>query len=192
MIQMVEQALRESSQALEALCKNPAVLETLAQAGRMLGDKLATGHRAYACGNGGSMCDAMHFAEELTGRFRENRRPLAAVAISDPSYLTCTSNDFGYEFVFSRFVEAFGQKDDFLLAISTSGKSPNVLRAAEVARAKGMHVIALTGHVQCPLAEFATFHIPTPSGTKYADRVQELHIKCIHILIELAEKAAGL
>ncbi len=192
MIQVVQKALLESHQALEALRANTDVLETLAQAGTLLGKNLAAGRKAYSCGNGGSMCDAMHFAEELTGRFRENRRPLAAMAISDPSYISCTSNDFGYEFVFSRFVEAFGEKDDFLLAISTSGKSPNVLRAAQVARDKGMHVIALTGHVECPLAQYATFHIPAVSGAKYADRVQELHIKCIHILMELAEKAAGL
>lgn len=187
MIQVVEQALRDAHDALGALQKNPKTLQILADAGRLLGQNLAAGRKAYSCGNGGSMCDAMHFAEELTGRFRENRRPLAAMAISDPSYLTCTSNDFGYEHVFSRFVEGFGEKDDFLLAISTSGKSPNVLQAAKVARSRGMQVIALTGHAECPLAEYATFHIATPSGTRYADRVQELHIKCIHILIQLAE-----
>jgi D-sedoheptulose 7-phosphate isomerase len=137
------------------------------------------------------MCDAMHFAEELTGRFRRDRRPLAALAISDPGHLTCTANDFGYPEVFARFVQAHGRAGDVLLAISTSGSSANVLAAAEAARERSMPVIALTGRPGSPLARLAQVEVCTPAG-RFADRVQELHIKVIHVLIELVEHGLNL
>jgi D-sedoheptulose 7-phosphate isomerase len=130
----------------------------------------------------------MHFAEEMTGRFRSDRRPYAAVAIADASHMACVGNDYGYEYVFSRYVEAHGQPGDVLIAISTSGTSRNVLRAVEAARAKGVKVVAMTGRKDSPLAKAADAAIVTPGGTKWADRVQELHIKCIHIMIELVER----
>ena len=117
----------------------------------MLADTFAAGGRAYSCGNGGSMCDAMHFAEELTGRFRDNRPGYAAMAIADPSHLSCVGNDYGYEQVFARFVEAHGRAGDVLLAISTSGTSRNVVAAAQAARRLGVRVIALTGRAGTPL-----------------------------------------
>ena len=132
------------------------------------------------------MCDSMHFAEELTGRFRENRPAIAATAISDASHMSCVGNDYGYEFVFSRYLEAHGRKGDVLLAISTSGTSKNVIRAAEVAKSRGVKVVALTGKDVCLLGDMADLHIATPAG-KWADRVQELHIKVIHNLIHLIE-----
>jgi D-sedoheptulose 7-phosphate isomerase len=133
------------------------------------------------------MCDAMHFAEELTGRFRDDRPGYAALAISDASHLSCVGNDYGYEQVFARFVEAHGRAGDVLLAISTSGTSKNVVAAARVAKQLGVRVIALTGRAGTPLAELADLAIVTPAG-RHADRVQELHIKVIHILIELVER----
>jgi D-sedoheptulose 7-phosphate isomerase len=133
----------------------------------------------------------MHFAEELTGRFRRDRRPLAALAISDPGYLTCTANDFGYPQIFARFVQAHGRAGDVLLAISTSGTSANVLAAAEAAREASMAVIALTGRPASPLGRLAQVEVCTPAG-RFADRVQELHIKVIHILIELVEQALNI
>jgi len=136
------------------------------------------------------MCDAMHFAEELTGRFRRDRRPLAALAISDPGHLTCTANDFGYEQVFARFVRAHGRAGDVLVAISTSGASANVLAAAEAARELAMPVISLTGRPGSPLGRLAQVDVCTPAG-RFSDRVQELHIKVIHVLIELVEHALG-
>jgi D-sedoheptulose 7-phosphate isomerase len=136
------------------------------------------------------MCDAMHFAEELTGRFRDDRPGYAALAISDPGHLSCVGNDYGYERVFARFIEAHGRGGDVLLAISTSGTSRNVIAAAEVARARGIKVIGLTGRDETPLAKLADIAIVTPGG-RYADRVQELHIKVIHILIERVERAGG-
>jgi D-sedoheptulose 7-phosphate isomerase len=133
------------------------------------------------------MCDAMHFAEELSGRYRKNRRPLAASAISDPGYLTCTANDFGYEEVFARYLLAHGRAGDCLLAISTSGASPNVIAAAKAARDLGITCIGLTGRRESALGREVDLEICTPAG-QFADRVQELHIKVIHILIELVER----
>jgi len=184
---VIRNTLNEALQALQALVGNEAALQQVAAAGELLADTFAAGGRAYACGNGGSMCDAMHFAEELTGRFRDNRPGYAALAISDPSHLSCVGNDYGYEQVFARFIEAHGRKGDVLLAISTSGTSKNVIAAVDVAHRRGMQVIGLTGKANTPLAESADIAIITPAG-KYADRVQELHIKVIHILIELVER----
>lgn len=164
--------------------------ETLArvkEAGVLLADTFKGGGRVFSCGNGGSMCDAMHFAEELSGRFRGDRPALAATSISDAGHISCVSNDYGYEFVFSRYLEAHARAGDALVAISTSGTSKNVVNAALVARQKGVKVIGLTGKRECPLAEASDVLLATPAGA-YADRVQELHIKLIQIMIELVER----
>jgi D-sedoheptulose 7-phosphate isomerase len=179
--------LQEAADSLARLQADSAMLDRIAQAGVLLADTFAAGGKAYSCGNGGSMCDAMHFAEELTGRFRDNRPGYAALAISDPGHLSCVGNDYGYEQVFARFIEAHGRTGDLLLAITTSGTSRNVLAAAQSAKRLGMTVIALTGRVGTPITELADIAIVTPGG-KYADRVQELHIKVIHIMIELVER----
>ena len=143
--------------------------------------------KVISCGNGGSMCDAMHFAEELTGRYRDNRPSLAAISISDPSHITCVGNDYGFDSIFSRFIEGMGNSGDVLLAISTSGNSKNVLEAAKAAKAKGMTVVALTGKDGGELASVCDVEIRAPwSG--YADRVQEIHIKVIHSLIDYIER----
>jgi D-sedoheptulose 7-phosphate isomerase len=183
----VRSALQEARASLESLLDDDTMLERIAQAGSLLADTFAAGGRAYSCGNGGSMCDAMHFAEELTGRYRDDRPGYAAVAISDPSHLTCVGNDYGYEQVFARYVAAHGRGGDLLLAITTSGTSRNVVAAAAKARELGMKVVALTGRPNTPITELADIAIVTPGGS-YADRVQELHIKVIHILIELVER----
>ena len=188
---LIRSALEEAASGLERLRRNDAALAAIEAAGGVLAKAFIAGNRAYSCGNGGSMCDAMHFAEELTGRFRRDRRPLAALAISDPGHLTCTANDFGYPQVFARFVQAHGRAGDVLLAISTSGSSANVLAAAEAARSLSMAVIALTGRPASPLAELAQVEVCTPAG-RFADRVQELHIKVIHVLIELVEHQLNL
>ena len=186
-VDSVKSALAEAADSLSRLQSDTAMLERIAQAGALLADTFAAGGRAYSCGNGGSMCDAMHFAEELTGRFRDDRRGYAALAISDPGHLTCVGNDYGYERVFARFIEAHGRAGDVLLAITTSGTSRNVVAAAQAAKELGMKVIALTGRAATPITDLADIAIVTPGG-KYADRVQELHIKVIHILIELVER----
>jgi D-sedoheptulose 7-phosphate isomerase len=153
----------------------------------LLADSFKAGGKVISCGNGGSHCDAMHFAEELTGRYRENRPGYPAIAISDVSHLSCVSNDFGYEYVFSRYVEAVGREGDVLLGISTSGNSGNIIKAIEAARAKGMKVITLTGKDGGKMAGSADVEIRVPHFG-YADRIQEIHIKAIHILIQLIEK----
>ncbi len=184
---VVRAALQSAAAALATLQNDELAMKRIAEAGALLAQAFASGGRAYSCGNGGSMCDAMHFAEELTGRFRDNRPGYAALAISDPSHLSCVGNDYGYEHVFARFIEAHGRVGDVLVAISTSGSSKNVIAAVSAAHQRGMRVIGLTGRAGTPLADSADIAIVTPAGT-YADRVQELHIKVIHILIELIER----
>jgi D-sedoheptulose 7-phosphate isomerase len=183
----VRSALEQSAASLARLMADDAMLLRIAEAGGLLAEALASGHRVYACGNGGSMCDAMHFAEELSGRFRDDRPGYAALAISDPGHLSCVANDYGYERVFARFIEAHGRAGDVLLAISTSGTSKNVIAAAQAARERGLRVVALTGRPGTPLTGLADIALVTVGG-QYADRVQELHIKVIHILIELVER----
>lgn len=180
-------ALNDARDALDALISNEKTIEAVVAAAGLMADAVEGDGKVMSCGNGGSLCDAMHFAEEMTGRYRSNRRPYAALAISDASHMACVGNDYGYEEVFSRYVEAHGRKGDVLLAITTSGTSRNIVKAAEVARRKGVKVVALTGRDETPITEFADVSIVTPAG-RWADRVQELHIKCIHILIELIER----
>ena len=143
--------------------------------------------KVISCGNGGSMSDAMHFAEEMTGRFQKNRPALAAVAISDPAHITCVANDYGYEFIFSRFVESVGAKGDVLLGISTSGNSQNVYNAIESAKKKGIKTVALTGKDGGKIGPLADLEIRV-AHLGWADRVQEVHIKIIHTLIQLIEQ----
>jgi D-sedoheptulose 7-phosphate isomerase len=141
----IQQELMEAQQVLDAFLNDPAQLVAIEKAATLMAEAILADHKIISCGNGGSHCDAMHFAEELTGRYRDNRRALPAIAISDPSHLSCVSNDFGYEFVFSRFVEGLGQPGDVLLGLSTSGNSANIVRAVEAARNRGMKVVILSG-----------------------------------------------
>ncbi|MFD2571462.1 D-sedoheptulose 7-phosphate isomerase [Spirosoma soli] len=187
MLDLIRQELIEAQSVLDAFLKSPAHLTAIEQAARLMADALVDGRKIISCGNGGSHCDAMHFAEELSGRYRENRRSLAAIAISDVSHLSCVGNDFGYEFVFSRFIEGLGQAGDVLLGLSTSGNSVNVVWAVEAARQKGMKVVLLTGNDGGKLADLADVEIRVPHFG-YADRIQEIHIKVIHLLILLIEK----
>jgi D-sedoheptulose 7-phosphate isomerase len=183
----VRAALTEAQTALQNLLANGETLAQVAEAGVVLADTFRNGGRVFSCGNGGSMCDAMHFAEELSGRFRGDRPALAATSISDASHISCVSNDYGYEFIFSRYLEAHARVGDVLVAISTSGTSKNVLNAVAVAKQKGVKVIGMTGKLECPLAKASDILLATPAGV-HADRVQELHIKLIHIMIELVER----
>ncbi len=187
MVDQILAALKEARSGLDALIENRATIARIDAAAELLSSCFRAEGHVFSCGNGGSMCDAMHFAEELSGRFRKDRPALGAIAISDPTHMSCVANDYGYQFVFSRFVEAQGRKGDVLLGISTSGKSANVLEAIKAARAKNMKVIALTGKPDSEIGRLADIDICTPCG-QYADRVQELNIKVIHILIELIER----
>lgn len=176
-------------QALDVLQKfnTPANYSLIEAAGNYMVQAIQNGNKIISCGNGGSMCDAMHFAEELTGRYRNNRPSIPAISISDPSHISCVANDYGFEFIFSRFLEAMGNKGDVLVAISTSGNSNNVIKAIEVAKSKGMVVVGLTGKDGGKMAELCDVEIRAPH-TEYADRAQEIHIKVIHSLIDFIER----
>lgn len=184
---IIRQELEEAMVVLSRFLDDDANLESIDLAAQLLSESFKAGGKVLSCGNGGSHCDAMHFAEELTGRFRDNRPGYAAIAISDPSHISCVSNDFGYEYVFSRYVEAVGREGDALLGISTSGNSGNIIKAVEAARAKGMKVILLSGKDGGEMAGMADVEIRVPHFG-YADRIQEVHIKAIHIMIQLIEK----
>ncbi len=185
--QLIVSALNEAKRGLEALLSDPIQIKRIEQAADVMISALKKDGKILSCGNGGSLCDAMHFAEELSGRYRLNRAPIAAMALADPSHMSCVGNDYGYDLVFSRFVGAIGKKGDVLLGISTSGTSKNIVLAAQAAKERGMKVVVLTGKVNTPLENIADVTVVTPAG-RFADRVQELHIKVIHILIELIEK----
>ena len=184
---IIVQELEEAARLLQQFLQNETTAQRIEQAAQLMSDRIQQGNKIFSCGNGGSHCDAMHFAEELSGRYRENRKALPALCISDASHISCVANDFGFEFVFSRYLEGLGRTGDVLLAISTSGNSPNVLRAAETARKLGMHVVALTGKDGGQLAALSDVEVRVPHFG-FADRIQEVHIKIIHILILLIEK----
>ena len=180
----------ELNQAVDVLVKfvnDEHNIQTIQQAALLIADSFKKGGKVLSYGNGGSHCDAMHFAEELTGRYRENRPAYPAIAISDVSHISCVGNDFGYDAIFSRYVEGVGQTGDVLLGISTSGNSANVINAIHAAKAKGMKVIALTGKDGGKINGLADIEIRVPHFG-FADRIQEIHIKVIHILIMLIEK----
>jgi len=159
----------------------------IVQAGEIMASSILNGGKIISCGNGGSMCDAMHFAEELTGRYRDDRRAIPAVSISDPSHITCVGNDYGFDAIFSRYIEGVGNQNDVLLAISTSGNSKNILNAIDAAKAKNIKVIGLTGKTGGVMASVCDVEIRAPHSD-YADRAQEIHIKVIHSLIDFLEK----
>jgi D-sedoheptulose 7-phosphate isomerase len=186
----MKQIADQFNEALDILQKfnNEANFQLIERAGELMVSAIAGNGKIISCGNGGSMCDAMHFAEELTGRYRNDRPGIAAMSISDPSHLSCVANDYGYDYVFSRYVEAVGQPGDVLLGISTSGNSKNVILAMEAARKKGMKVVGLTGKDGGKIAALCDVEIRAPHSA-YADRAQEIHIKVIHSLISYIESA---
>lgn len=180
--------LEEARSILDVFLSDEKNIRSIQGAAELITTAVAAGKKAISCGNGGSMSDAMHFAEELTGRFRDDRPGIAAIAISDPSYMSCVANDYGYEFVFSRFIESMGNEGDVLLAISTSGNSPNVINAIAAARQSGMNIIGLTGKSGGRMAGLCDVEIRAPKSD-FADHAQEIHIKVIHCLIMAVEQS---
>jgi D-sedoheptulose 7-phosphate isomerase len=178
----------EAQTTLDAFLSDPKHIQSVEAFAAAAEKTLKAGGLLMSCGNGGSMCDAMHFAEEWTGRFRGNRSALPAMAFSDPSQLTCIANDFGYDQVFARSVEAYGKPGDLLVAISTSGNSPNILNAVQVAKEKGITTVGLLGKEGGALKYQVDIPIVIPSATT-SDRIQELHIKVLHITIEAVERS---
>lgn len=188
MQKVIIDTLVEAQKVLDAFLNDSQQVANIEAAANVMIDSIKNGGKIFSCGNGGSMCDAMHFAEELTGRFREDRASLPALAIADPSHLTCVGNDYGFDQVFSRYIAGLGKSGDVLLAISTSGNSPNILAAVRKAHDLGMTVVGLTGKGGGKLASEADVVIDVPH-LGYADRIQEIHIKVIHILIQLIESS---
>jgi len=185
---LIENNFNEAQQVLQQFIADPKNIDAVERAGQTLITAIQNGGKIISCGNGGSMCDAMHFAEELSGRFRENRKALPAVSISDPSHISCVGNDYGFDKIFSRYIEALGNKGDVLVAISTSGNSANVINAINAAKEKGMLIIGLTGKDGGAMAGLCDVEVRAPQS-KYADRAQEIHIKVIHTLIGIVEES---
>lgn len=183
---IIKANLQEAENVLRTFSSNEDNILAIERAAQLMCKALQNGNKIISCGNGGSMCDAMHFAEELTGRFRDDRKPIAALSISDPSHLSCVGNDYGYADVFSRYVRGVGKEGDILLGISTSGNSKNVLNAIQVSKEIGMKVVGLTGKDGGNMAEGCDVEIRAPHSP-YADRAQEIHIKVIHSLIHYIE-----
>ncbi|RPG85314.1 MAG: D-sedoheptulose 7-phosphate isomerase [Crocinitomicaceae bacterium TMED209] len=183
----LDEHFSEAAQLLDTVRNDAAFMDAVEAAGTAMCQAIAQGGKIISCGNGGSMSDAMHFAEELSGRYRDDRPGLPAISCSDPSHITCVGNDYGFDQVFARFVQALGQSGDCLLAISTSGNSANVLEAAKAAKSKGMTVIGLTGRGGGALKALCNAAVDVP-WNGYADRVQEVHIKVIHAWIDLIER----
>ncbi|MGP1928486.1 MAG: D-sedoheptulose 7-phosphate isomerase [Arsenophonus sp. NC-WZS1-MAG3] len=185
--ELIYAELEEAALTLKNFLNNRENIKAIEKAAIMLSNAFKEGRKVLSCGNGGSHCDAMHFAEELTGYYRKNRPGYPAIAISDVSHFSCVGNDFGYDYVFSRYIEAIAKKGDILFALSTSGNSRNIIKAIKVARTKGMQVISLTGKEGGKMAGTSDIEIRV-AHFGYADRIQEIHIKVIHILIQLIEK----
>lgn len=185
---IIEANLHEAKEVLEEFIQAPGTLEAIESASQILVEAIQKGDKIISCGNGGSMTDAMHFAEELSGVFREKRPALPAISISDPSHITCAANDYGFDAVFSRFIEGLGREGDVLLVLSTSGNSMNIIKAVEAARDKGMKVVGLTGKTGGLLAGMVDQEIRV-KGRQHSDRIQEVHIKILHILVQLIEQA---
>ncbi|HRE40577.1 MAG TPA: D-sedoheptulose 7-phosphate isomerase [Ignavibacteria bacterium] len=186
-VALVRDNFLEAKKILDEFLFDTENLEKISKAGKVMVNALKKGNKIISCGNGGSMCDAMHFAEELTGRFKDNRKPIAAISISDASHISCVGNDYGYEQVFSRYITAIGKPGDVLLAISTSGNSGNILKGIESAKNKKMKVVGLTGKDGGKMEGLCDVEIRAPKS-KYSDRAQEIHIKVIHSLIDFIEK----
>lgn len=185
---IIQDSLAQAHEELERFMSDQDTVPSIEKVAEVMSGCLSSGGKIISCGNGGSLCDATHFAEELTGRFRNDRRPFPAMAINDPAYLTCVGNDYSFDVVFSRWIEAFGKPGDVLLAISTSGTSPNIIKAAEAAKSHGMKVVALTSKKGQTLSALSDVAIMAPDAP-HSDRIQEIHIKVIHILIEAIESS---
>jgi D-sedoheptulose 7-phosphate isomerase len=184
---LIRSQFEESQKVLEEFISDEGQIQKISEAAKIIVEALQNDNKVISCGNGGSHCDAMHFAEELTGRFRQDRPSFAAIAISDPSYMSCVGNDYGYDYVFSRFIEGLGKKGDVLFCLTTSGNSRNVIEAIKAAKQKGMKTIALTGNDGGLVAGNVDLEIRV-NHFGFADRIQEIHIKIIHSIILTVEQ----
>jgi D-sedoheptulose 7-phosphate isomerase len=182
----IQRSLAESRAVLEAFIADPANTAIMDGMASALADCFRAGNKVLTCGNGGSACDALHFSEELTGRFKGDRRALPVIPLLEGANITCIANDYGFESIFSRGVEAYGKPGDILLAISTSGNSPNVVKAVEVARRLGLTVHLFLGKDGGKLLGKGDAEIRVKSQD--TERIQEVHMVVLHILIEALER----
>ncbi len=187
----IKKYFEESLEILNQFINSPDAFNKIEKASTIIAEAIKNGNKVISFGNGGSMCDAMHLAEELLGRFRKNRKPYPAIAISDPAYISCVSNDYSYDSVFLRFIEGIGKPGDVLVAISTSGRSKNVIEAISSAKKLGLKVISLTGRDGGNMPPFSDVVINVPSPYNFADHIQEIHIKIIHSIIMRVEEILG-
>jgi D-sedoheptulose 7-phosphate isomerase len=189
--EILNQHLLESSEILKIFSTNEEYLNSVTEAAEIIISSLQSGNKIITAGNGGSMCDAMHFASELSGRYRDDRDPIPAISISDPSHITCVGNDYGYDQIFSRYLTAHGNRGDIFFGITTSGNSQNIINACLSAKERNMRIVVLTsdriGTLQTDYRDLVDVSIKTPSS-KYVDRIQELHIKIIHSIVDMVEK----
>jgi D-sedoheptulose 7-phosphate isomerase len=176
----------EAQQALQSFMDSPVTYQQLEKISEEIVTTYRRGGTVFSCGNGGSHCDAMHFAEELTGRYRKDRAPLGALALGDPSHVTCVSNDYGFEHIFARQLKGLARPNDLLLVISTSGNSKNQIRAVETAKTIPIKTIALLGKTGGALREISDYSVIAPGAN--SDRIQEIHIKIVHTLVEIVER----
>jgi D-sedoheptulose 7-phosphate isomerase len=187
----IKSHFEQADNVLKIFLSDDKNFRDIEKAGLLIVDAILGGNKIISCGNGGSMCDAMHFAEELSGRYRNDRKALPAVAISDASHITCAADDYGFDHIFSRFIEALGNNNDILFAISTSGNSANIINAIKTAKEKGMKIIGLTGKDGGEMKNLCDVEIRV-SHSGFSDRIQEIHIKIIHSLIDFIEDKMGL
>ena len=167
--------------------REPQALSFIEQSAILLADVFKSGHKVLVAGNGGSLCDASHFAEELTGFFRGPRRALPAIALSEPGHITCTGKDVGFDWIFSRALEALGQKGDLFVGLTTSGNSQNIINAVEAAQKQGLHTILFLGKDGGKLKGVADLEWIV-DGFTTSDRIQEAHMAAIHVMIEAVEQ----
>jgi D-sedoheptulose 7-phosphate isomerase len=185
-ISVWKNSLTESRQILDDFINDSSQLDRCSQFSHFLMETFRSGGHLFTCGNGGSHCDAMHFAEEWTGRYRKDRKPMGAIALGDASHTTCVGNDYGFDSIFSRQLEGLGRQGDLLVGLSTSGNSPNVIRAIEMARNMNIRTVGLLGRDGGKLKDMCDLSITVPAKT--SDRIQEMHIKIIHTVIETVER----
>lgn len=185
MIKHISEALANAAKTLAnfTVQKNLIIIESISEA---IAQCFEQGGKVLICGNGGSNCDALHFAEEFTGRFRKDRKALPVIPISESSHITCVGNDYGFEEIFARGIEAYGQKGDILIGISTSGNSSNVIKAVEKAKELELTVISLLGKDGGKLKGVGDYELIVEGET--TDRIQEVHMTALHIIIESVER----